>query len=100
MKQAPDFWSWRSGLCLFGGEEGDADASLGGIAKDFVWNLSHAEKRERRELLEHLLGELNASRDVNPERLARVHEVLGQAASFEGDTVGSSADLQEARSRP
>jgi tetratricopeptide (TPR) repeat protein len=88
-RQAPDVWAWRSGTYYFIGEEEDARQTLGRLEEGFGWSLSLREKRERREILQHVLAELEKSGQPDSRVLAKVLERLGNAAHFEGESAGS-----------
>lgn len=97
MKQAPDFWAWRSGLYLFTGEEEDIAATRSVLERGFDWNLNLTEKRERREVLQHLLAELQAQPQPDQRELARLHALVGEAAGFEGECSVACEHLERAR---
>ncbi len=82
-RQAPDFWSWRSGTYHFVGQEGDAGETLQQLPGADVWNIDLREKRERREILEHLEAELSASGHSDDRLLADTYYLLGQANYYE-----------------
>lgn len=95
-RQAPDFWSWRSGIYHFIGESEDARATLRTVQEDFDWSLGLREKRERREILQHILAELEKSRQRDPGSLATVLRLLGDAASFEGVQTNAAGFYERA----
>ncbi|MBI3682845.1 MAG: tetratricopeptide repeat protein [Acidobacteria bacterium] len=80
-RQTPDFWSGRSGTYSFAGESGDAAETIERLRPGFDWNLSPKERKERREILAHLLGELDESAPA----WAGVNLMAAHAAEFESD---------------
>jgi tetratricopeptide (TPR) repeat protein len=93
---SPDFWSWRSGTYHFMGDERDAYETLQRMTVGFGWSLSLKEKRERRQILTHVLSEVETTQPSDSGTLARVCELLGQATNFEGEHALASQYLQRA----
>ncbi|MCW5978729.1 MAG: tetratricopeptide repeat protein [Bryobacteraceae bacterium] len=84
-RAAPDFWSGRSQLYRFTGEEGDAKETLEAVDAELDWNLSRKDKLERRELLRELLEELEGAPGAGAASLAKVKYLLAQAAGYESE---------------
>jgi tetratricopeptide (TPR) repeat protein len=89
-RQAIDFWSGRSGVYRFVGDEEEARATVEELAADFDWSL------ERREILRGVLTELERSGQPDLGALARVLMLLAQAAGFESDWAEAEGHLSRA----
>jgi hypothetical protein len=90
-RQAPDFWSWRSGTYHFIGDDEDARQTADRLTDGFGWSLTLREKRARAELIRHALNETS-----DPATLARLHQIAGAADSFEGDQAEAQRHYQQA----
>ena len=95
-RQAPDFWAWRSGTYYFVGEEGDAAETLRGLDQEPVSSITLREKLGRREILEHVLAELQAAARPDPRSLADTYYLLGQANYYEDEKNAAGAYFEKA----
>ena len=95
-RQAPDFWAWRSGTYYFVGEEGDAAETLRGLDEEPTGSITLREKRGRREILEHVLAELQAAARPDPRSLADTYYLLGQANYYEDEINAAGAYFEKA----
>ncbi|MGH3868259.1 MAG: tetratricopeptide repeat protein, partial [Pseudonocardiaceae bacterium] len=84
-RQAPDFWSGRTGVYRFTGDRDDIKETLAGLGIDYNWSLEAGSKLERREILEHLQIELDDRSDEDPAITVELLSLLAQAAAFEHD---------------
>ncbi|MGQ0774948.1 MAG: tetratricopeptide repeat protein [Pseudonocardiales bacterium] len=84
-RQAPDFWSGRTGVYRFTGDRDDITETLAGLGIDYDWSLTAGSKLERREILEHLQAELDNQPDEDPALTVELLSLLAQAAAFESD---------------
>ncbi|MBI3472273.1 MAG: tetratricopeptide repeat protein, partial [Candidatus Solibacter usitatus] len=98
-RQAPDFWSGRSGAYHFIGESEDARQTLQALDADYDWSLSVKEKKERHEILAHVRAELMRSPEADLRALARADYLLARAAVFENDAAKAAGYLDQARER-
>jgi tetratricopeptide (TPR) repeat protein len=96
-RQAPDFWSVRSGTYCFTGDDAEARTSLGRLEEGFDWSLSRKEKLERGRILEHILAELEADPAVEPHTLARVLSLLADTERFRSRPDREERYLRQAR---
>jgi len=95
-RQAIDFWSGRSGVYRFRGQEEEARATVEELAADYDWSLERREKLERREILRGILAELEQSAHPDPGTLARTFMLLAQAADFAGEPAEAEGPLNRA----
>ena len=84
-RQAPDFWSGRTGVYRFTGDRGDIKETLAGLGIDYDWSLAVGSKLERREILEHLQAELDDQADEDPALTVELLSLLARSAAFESD---------------
>lgn len=84
-RQAPDFWSGRTGVYRFTGDRDDIKETLAGLGIDYDWSLEAGSKLERREILENLQAELENQPDEDPAITVELLSLLAQAAAFEHD---------------
>ena len=95
-RQAPDFWAWRLGTYYFVGEEGDAAETLRGLDEEPVSSVTLREKRGRREILEHVLAELQAAAQPDSRSLADACYLLGQANYYEDEKSAAGTYFEKA----
>ncbi|MGH3940287.1 MAG: tetratricopeptide repeat protein [Pseudonocardiaceae bacterium] len=84
-RQAPDFWSGRTGVYRFTGDRNDITETLAGLGIDYDWSLAAGSKLARRDILEHLQAELDNRPDEDPELTVELLALLARAAAFESD---------------
>ena len=96
--RAPDFWSGRSGVFRFLGDEEQARETLETLGRDFGWSLSPKERLERRAILEDLLRELEGSQAADPAAVAKAHYLLGKAAGHESKWAEAQRYFEQALS--
>jgi tetratricopeptide (TPR) repeat protein len=96
--RAPDFWSGRSGVFRFLGDEEQARETLETLGRDFGWSLSPKERLERRAILEDLLRELEGSQAADPAAVAKAHYLLGKAAEHESKWTEAQRYFEQALS--
>ncbi len=84
-RQAPDFWSGRTGVYRFTGDRDDIKETLAGLGIAYNWSLEAGSKLERREILDHLQAELDDRPDEDPAITVELLSLLAQAAAFEHD---------------
>jgi hypothetical protein len=78
-RQAPDFWSSRTGVYRFSGDQDDIKETLAGLDVDYDWSLDVGAKRERREILEQLQVELDDQPDEDPAITVELLSLLARA---------------------
>lgn len=78
-RQAPDFWSGRTGVYRFTGDRDDIKETLAGLGIDYNWSLEAGSKLERREILEHLQAEVDDRPDEDPAITVELLSLLAQA---------------------
>jgi tetratricopeptide (TPR) repeat protein len=84
-RRAPDFWSGRSGIYRFVGDEEEARETLELLGRDFDWSLSPKERKERRAVLQDLVREIESAPEPDPAALAEARYALGQAALYDSE---------------
>ena len=84
------------GTYYFVGEEGDAAATLRGLDQEPVGSITLREKRGRREILEHVLAELQAATRPDRRSLADAYYLLGQANYYEDEKSAAGAYFEKA----
>ncbi len=84
-RQAPDFWSGRTGVYRFTGDRDDIKETLAGLGIDYDWSLEAGSKLERRAILDHLQAELDDRPDEDPAITVELLSLLAQAAAFAHD---------------
>ncbi|MGI8814730.1 MAG: tetratricopeptide repeat protein, partial [Pseudonocardia sp.] len=84
-RQAPDFWSGRTGVYRFTGDRDDIAETLAGLGVDYDWSLGAGAKLERREVLEHLRAEFDDRPDADPAITVELLDLLAKAAAFDSD---------------
>jgi tetratricopeptide (TPR) repeat protein len=84
-RQAPDFWSGRTGVYRFTGDRNDIKETLAGLGMDYDWSLEAGSKLERRAILDHLQAELDDRPDEDPAITVELLTLLAQAAAFAHD---------------
>lgn len=94
--RAPDFWSGRSGIYRFAGDEEEARETLDTLERDFDWSLSPKERRERQAIFEDLLREIESAGEADPAVLARLRYLLGQAAAYNSQWAEARLFLEQA----
>nr|MDQ3763060.1 tetratricopeptide repeat protein [Actinomycetota bacterium] len=95
-RQAPDFWSGRTGVYRFTGDRDDIKETLAGLGIDYDWSLKAGAKLERRAILEHLQAELDDRPDEDPALTVELLSLLARAASFEHDWATQQRLLAQA----
>ena len=95
-RQAPDFWSGRTGVYRFTGDRDDIRETLAGLGIDYDWSLKAGSKLERREVLEHLQAELDNQPDEDPAITVELLSLLTRAAAFEHDWLAEEHLLMRA----
>ncbi len=95
-RQAPDFWSGRTGVYRFTGDRDDIKETLAGLGIDYNWSLKAGSKLERREILEHLQEELDNQPDEDPASTVEWLSLLARAAAFEHDWATQERLLTQA----
>ncbi|MGH3752648.1 MAG: hypothetical protein ACRDRP_08125 [Pseudonocardiaceae bacterium] len=95
-RQAPDFWSGRTGVYRFTGDRDDIKETLAGLGIDYDWSLEAGAKLERREILGNLQAELDNQPDEDPAIIVELLSLLAHAAAFEHDWSAQGRLLTQA----
>ena len=95
-RQAPDFWSGRSGIYHFVGDHEDVRQTLSSLGVDFDWSLAHHAKLARGEILDHVRAELEDRADEDSAIRAELLSLLARAAGFASDLSAQERLLTEA----
>ncbi len=82
-RQAPDFWSGRTGVYRFTGDHDDIRETLAGLGIDYDWSLPAGSKLERREVLDSLEAELETTGGEDTSIAVETLSLLARAAAFE-----------------
>ena len=95
-RQAPDFWSGRTGVYRFIGDREDIKETLTGLGIDYDWSLEVGSRLARREILEQLRVELDDRPVEDPAITVELLSLLAQAAAFEYDWPTQERLLRQA----
>ncbi|MGH8933828.1 MAG: tetratricopeptide repeat protein, partial [Egibacteraceae bacterium] len=95
-RQAPDFWSGRTGVYRFTGDHDDIRETLAGLGIDYDWSLPAGSKLERREVLDSVHAELEDTGGEDSSIVLETLTLLARAAAFEYDWSRQERMLSQA----